>query len=82
MRNGVTADKLSKIWHISKKDTEKTIDITIQRYSCVENWTLTRNFSTNNRMLCYNRLEEHFFIDTFYATSKKGLKLTRSNTYY
>ena len=32
-------------------------------------------------MLYYNRLEENFFIYTFYATSKKGLKSTRSNTY-
>ena len=47
----------------------------------MENLILTRNFSTNDRMLCYNRLEEHFFIDTFYAISKKELKSIRGNTY-
>ena len=48
----------------------------------MENLILTRNFSTNDRMLCYNRLEEHFFMDIFYTISKKVLKLTRGNTYY
>ena len=39
---------------------------------------LTRNFSTNDRMLQYKRINTHFFTDTFFVTKKA--KSTCDNT--
>ena len=65
---------------MSEKDAEKTINVTAQRVVRTEDPALSHNCSSNDRMLRYNRLDTHFFMDTFYATKKKGLKSTRGNT--
>lgn len=79
-KNSTTADHFSKIWKISQEDAQRTIENTTQR--CVRNPgpSLKRDFNTNDRMLRYKRLNEYFFMDTFYATKSKTLKSLRQNT--
>ena len=70
---GVTAEHLSKIWKIDKDTANRTIDVTTQRVRRSDDPSLARNFSTNDRMLRYRRLKEHFYMDTFFATKKAGV---------
>ena len=76
---GVNAETLSKIWRIDLETAQRTIDVTSQRCVRSEGASLSRNYSTNDRMLRYRRIDQHFFMDTFFATSKKG-QSTRGNT--
>ena len=78
-RKGVDAEHLSKIWRIDLETARRTLEVTTQRSNRVDNPTLSRNYGTNDRMLRYKRLDEYFFMDTFFATKKAG-KSTRSNT--
>ena len=76
---GLDASHLSKVWRIDYESAKRTIDITTQHSQRTDNPVLTRNFSTNDRMLRYRRIHEYFFMDTFFATSKSG-KSSRGNT--
>ena len=40
---------------------------------------LSRNYGTNDRMLRYKRIQDYFFMDTFFAT-KKGGRSSRGHT--
>ena len=40
---------------------------------------LSRNYGTNDRMLHYKRIQDYFFMDTFFAT-KKGERSSRGHT--
>ena len=53
--------------------------MTSQNSKRTDNPTLSRNYGTNDRMLQYKRINEYFFMDTFFATKKAG-KSSRSNT--
>jgi hypothetical protein len=55
------------------------LDVTSQNSKRVDNPTLSRNYGTNDRMLRYKRIDEYFFMDTFFAT-KNASKSTRNNT--
>ena len=48
---GVTTNHLSKVWRIDSKTAEKTLDITTQLLRRFDYPTLSRNFSTGDRML-------------------------------
>ena len=63
---------LSKIWRISHEDAQRTIDVTTQTSTRTDDPTLSRNYSTNDRMLRYKRIKDYFFMDTFFATKKGG----------
>mgnify|MGYP000532748194 CR=1 FL=1 len=76
---GVYASHLFKIWRISLDAAERTLDITSQNSKRTNDPTLSRNYGTNDWMLRYKRIDEYFFMDTFFATKKAG-KLSRSNT--
>ena len=41
--------------------------------------SLSRNYLTNDRILRYKRIDELFFMDTFFST-KKAKKSSRGNT--
>ena len=41
--------------------------------------TLSRNYGTNDRMLRHKRIQDYFFMDTFFAT-KKGGRSSRGHT--
>ena len=76
---GVTPEDLSKVWRIDYDTAKRTIANTSQRVVRPSTGMLPRNFSTNDRMLRYKRIHQHFFMDTFFATSKAG-KSSRKNT--
>ena len=70
---------LSKIWRISHDDAQRTIDVTTQISIRKDDPVLSRNYSTNNRILRYKRIKDFFFIDTFFGT-KKGGRSSRGHT--
>ena len=71
---GVDPKHLSKIWRISREDAQRTIDVTTQISIQTDDPVLSRNYSTNDRMLGvrYKRIKDLFFMDTFFATKKCG----------
>ena len=69
---GVTPQHLSKVWRINIEDAKRTLDVTTQLLKHGDDPTLSRNYSTNDRMLRYNRIHQYFFMDTFFATTKAG----------
>ena len=69
---GVDPAHLLKMWKIDLKAAERTLEVVLQKNKCTGNPTLSRNYGTNDRMLCYKRISKHFFMDTFFASYKKG----------
>ena len=69
---GVDPKHLSKIWRISHEDAQRTIDVTTQTSIQTDDPVLSRNHSTNDRMLRYKKIKDLFFMDTFFATKKSG----------
>ena len=67
---GVSADHLSKIWRISLQEAESTIKGTRQLVKHTNDPTLSRQYTTNDRMLRYPRINEYFFMDVFYSTTR------------
>ena len=76
---GVDAEHVSKVWRIDMDSARRTLDATTQHSSRSDNPAQTRNYSTNDRMIRYKRVNDYFFMDTFFATQKAG-KSTRNNT--
>ena len=74
----LNAKFLSKIWHIKNDEPVRTLDQTTQYCRHGADNSLSRQYSTNDRMLRYRRINSMFFTDTFFVT-KKG-KSTRGNT--
>ena len=70
---------LSKNWRISHEDAQRTIDVTTQMSIQTDDPTLSRNYSTNDRVLRYKRIKDFFFMDTFFAF-KKGDQSSRGHT--
>ena len=70
--HGVTPEHLSKIWRISQEDARRTINTTTQTSVRTQDPTLSCNYGTNDRMLRYRRIQDYFFMDTFFATKKGG----------
>ena len=68
--SGVTPDHLSKVWMISEEQADSVIERNTQlnRQSCDSE--LSRQFSTNDRMLRYKRIKSYFFTDTMFVTDK------------
>ena len=75
---GVSAHSLGKLWQISETQAQGAIDFNTQLCKQPADNSLSRNFSTNDRMLRYRRLNSTFFTDTLVATSCKS---TRGNKY-
>ncbi len=74
---GITPERLSKLWFVSEKLAQGAIDQNTQLCRHNADNILSRQFSTNDRMLRYRRLESAFYTDTMFAT-KKGIS-TRGN---
>ncbi len=70
---------LSKIWRISHDEAKRTIDVTSQWVLRWDDPTLSRNYGTGDQMLWYRCIHTYFYMDTFFASKKKG-KSTRGNT--
>ena len=67
---GVSPEHLSKLWGIDVETARKTIDITSQHCKHDHPDHLRRQYSMNDRMLRYKRINTHFFMDTFFVTGK------------
>ena len=76
--NGVSSDFLSRIWSIKPSQAKGVLQQTSQLCRVGKDNPLSRQFSTNDRMLRYKRINSQFFTDTFFVT-KKG-RSTRGNT--
>ena len=76
--NGVDVVHLSKIWRISAEDDKRMLADTSQHGQCAQDPTLSQNYGTNDCMLQYWHIHEHFFMDMFFTTSKGG-KSTHGN---
>merc|ERR1711983_656420 len=75
---GVTAEHLSKVWRISHEDAARTLEVTSQLNKRSIDASLSRRFSTNDRMLRYKRIESLFYTDTFFSSkvvSKRGFSM-------
>ena len=57
----------------------RTLEVISQNSTRTNNHKLSRNYGTNDRMLRYKRINQWFFMDTFFATRKAG-KSSRGNT--
>ena len=76
---GVTKDFLSKLWLIPKNLAQDTIPRNTQMHRQSQDNFLSRNYTTNDRMLRYKRLQSVFFTDTIFASKHKS---TRGNKCY
>ena len=76
---GIDAKHLSKVWCISYEDAKQTIDATTQHGTHVPNQAMNQNYTTNDRMHRYWRINQYFFMDTFFVTRKGGTS-SRGNT--
>ena len=76
-QTGVKISHLSKIWGIDIETARRTLEVTTQLRQ-QDTGSLSRNFSTNDRMLRYKRINCAFFTDTYFVTGKA--KSTRGNT--
>ena len=76
---GVDAGHLARLWKITTEEAQNTINQTSQHVVRTPTDHLSRNYSTNDRMLRYRRIQSHFFMDTFFA-DKKTTKSSRGNT--
>ena len=83
MQNGIKSrfdvERLMKAWRIDKETALKTIRATTQRYKRKQDPKMTRNSPTGDKATRYNRINDHLFMDTMFATSKGG-KSVRGNT--
>ena len=67
----ISADRLSKLWLISEKLAEgASIDQSMQMCKHNADNIMSPQFSTNDRMLRYHRIQSVFFSDTMFATLK------------
>ena len=76
-QTGVKASHLSKIWRIDIEAARITPEVTTQLRQ-QDTGFLSQNFSTNDRMLRYKRVNCAFFADTYFVTEKA--KSTWGNT--
>ena len=76
---GVDHNHVSKIWRISNEDAQMTIDVTTQTSIQTDDPVLSRNYSTNDRLLIYKRIKDLVFMDTLFA-SKKGCQSLKGHT--
>ena len=75
--SGVTKDFLSKIWMVSEDHAQRAIDQNTQLCRHQGENHLSRNYSTNDRMLRYKRLKSTFYTDTLFSSVKS---IPRQNT--
>ena len=76
--NGVSPDFLSKIWSVSDNQAKEIIKDNTQLNRQPNDGLLSKQFSTNDRMLRYRRINSYFFSDTMFVTA--SAKSTRGYT--
>ena len=75
----ISPEHLSKVWKIDLRTAKNTLGVTSQHSPRPTYPKLSRNYTTNDRMLRYKRIDEYFFMDTFLAT-RKAQRSVRGNT--
>ena len=65
--NSISPTFLSKIWSINESQAKGAIDSNTHLNKQSGETSLSRHFSTNDRMLRYKRITSLFFTDTFFA---------------
>ena len=75
---GVSQDFIKKIWGVSSDEATDIIKANTQLMRHSNEGPLSRQFTTNDRMLRYRRLQSYFFTDTMFVT--KAAKSTRGYT--
>ena len=76
---GLNAKELAKVFKIDIDTAKATLRATSQRCKRTKDASLSRRFSSNDRMLRYKHINDYFYMDTFFATGKAG-KTTRGNS--
>ena len=71
---GVSKETLSKIWMVTEDLAQGAIDHNTQLCKQQGENNLSRNYSTNDRMLRYKRLKSTFYTDTLFAKTTKSLR--------
>jgi hypothetical protein len=69
---GVKPEHLSKIWRIDIETAKRTLDATSQTSVRTDDPKIAKNYGTNDRMLRYKRINDYFFMDTFFAMKTAG----------
>ena len=72
--SGISPKSLAKTWNIPEELAAKSINRNTQLARHKQDNTLSRNFSTNDRMLRYRRIKSTFFTDTMFANKYKSLR--------
>ncbi len=67
---GLTKEQLSKLWLVSEKLADSAIDRNTRLCRQNADNTLSRHFTSNDRMLRYRRIQSAFYTDTMFATKK------------
>ena len=75
---GVTPDFIKKIWSVSSDEASDILKANTQLNRQSNEGFLSRQFTTNDRMLRYRRINSYFFTDTMFVT--KAAKSTRNYT--
>ena len=75
---GVKAEHVSKVWRIEIDQAKDILNIITQEIVRTDEPKLSRNYGTNDSMLQYERINESFYMDSFFTTKKSG-KSTRQN---
>ena len=65
---GILAEQLSKVWKFDLDLAKKTLDVTTQKCKRVKDPSLSRNYSTNDRMLRYKLIAQFFFMSVRYRS--------------
>ena len=68
--SGPSASTLSKLWLVSEPLAKGALDQNTQLCRQSADNIMSRQFSTNDRMLQYRRIQSVFFTDTMFATPK------------
>ena len=71
---GISKEFLSKLWLVLKNLFEKEIEGSTQLRLQSKDNPLSRNRTTNDRMLRHKRLQSVFFIDTMFETKYKYIR--------
>ena len=78
--NKIGAEHLSKVWRVESLISERILGIANQRHTTIDNHSLERIYSSNDRVLSFKRLDDKFFMDAFFSANKAN-KSYIGNTY-
>mmetsp|Transcript_28152 Transcript_28152/g.26982 ORF Transcript_28152/g.26982 Transcript_28152/m.26982 type:complete len:106 (-) Transcript_28152:830-1147(-) len=75
---GVSSDFLRRVWNFFGNQASTAIERNTQLNRKSNDSTLSKQFSTNDRILRYRRIKSEFVTDTMFVT--KAAQSTRGNT--